>query len=312
MSQLIKEGSAGQDVRDLQRKLNTVLGLGLTIDGQFGPATTRAVRMYQTSIDELVVDGVVGPQTMASIERLYAQYADQCDKIYKGKFAVFVDAGHGGLDDNGRYVTPGKRANHGGIHLHDERGNYYEGHENRIVAAMFMNACADAGIPCIPIYHPYKDKPLGTRSELVTSYVRRGYAGYLHSFHSNAISSKNSAEKLESTKGYMVFSTLGNNFSDQIATKQFENVKAATNNEWTYRTQMHPDGDVDYEVNFQILRETDLVDFPFFGAILSEWGFHTSKDDTLRNIIGRRGQRVEAALETAKWVYEQWKKQSKR
>lgn len=308
--EILKQGSTGDSVRDLQRKLNKVLDANLVVDGQFGPATVRAVRMYQGRINKLVVDGIVGPQTMTSINRFYAQYAAQCDQIYAGKFAVFVDAGHGGIDDSGRYVTPGKRAHHEGVHLHDELGNYYEGHENRIVAAMFMAACADVGIPCIPIHHPYKDTPLGTRSELVTSYMRRGYAGYLHSFHSNAISSKNSPEKLESTKGYMVFSALGNNFSDQIAAKQFENVKAATNNEWVYRTQMHPDGDVDYEVNFQILRETDLVDFSFFGAILSEWGFHTSKEDTLRNIIGRRAQRVEAALETAKWVHDQWKKQS--
>lgn len=296
-------------MRELQRKLNKILNLGLTIDGHFGDHTLRAVRQYQGKIEELKVDGIVGSKTWASINRVYAQHADQSAKIYHGKFAVFVDAGHGGLDDKGRYVTSGKRWRHEGVTLHDINGNYYEGHENRIIAAMFMEACADAGIPCIPIYHPWKDTPLRTRSELVTSYVHRGYSGYVHSFHSNAISKDNTPEKLEATKGFMVFTGLGNNFSDQIAGQHFENVKIATDGEWIYRSSGDATGP-DYDQNFQILRETDLEDFPVFGAILEEWGFHTSKDDTVRNIIGRREQRVKAAVETAKWGYEAWKQQS--
>jgi hypothetical protein len=60
---------------------------------------------------------------------------------------------------------------------------------------------------------------------------------------------------------------------------------------------------VDYEVNFQILRETDLQEFPWFGAILEEWGFHTSKTDAeFITDPANRGKRIAAALQTAKWV----------
>ena len=299
----LRQGSTGQSVRDLQRKLNTVLDANLVVDGQFGPATTRAVRMYQTSIDELVVDGVVGPQTMASINRVYAKKADRYQGLGKGQFVIFGDAGHGGLDHRGVYVTPGKRARHDGK-------DYYEGVENRLAAEAFIQAATKAGYHCIRTYHPYKDTPLYIRANTVKEWLDQDCSGYLHSFHSNAISSDNTPEVLEATRGYMVFTGLGNNLSDQIAKQHLEHIKEETAGEWVYRDNRGACGP-DHDKNFQILRQTDLSQYPFFGAILSEYGFHTSKSD-VDFITSKEGRwaRTQASLRTAKWVHEEWKKQS--
>lgn len=303
----LRKGDRGAAVRALQLRLRNVLNRNLVVDGDFGPATERAVRLFQ-GIYDLTVDGVAGPVTQGKLERVYnIMFLDNSSLLHftERRFVVFVDAGHGGINGQGRYVTPGKRARHEGVELHEE-GNYYEGYENRIIAEAFIEACTDTNIMCVRTYHPWKDTPLAERSEIVRSWLRRGYVGYLHSFHSNAISSSNTPERLEATRGFMVFNTLGDNFSDDIATQHFSHVRQETNNEWVYRTQTSRDGDVDYEVNFQILRETDLDEFPFFGAILDEWGFHTSKTDTLFITNPRnRQRRVSACVRTAKWVKQQ-------
>ena len=291
-------------IKNLQYKLKKVLNQSLSVDGVAGPSTKKAVQLFQ-SLYGLEVDGVAGAKTKSKLDQVYLMmFQENSNLLHFGgkRFVVFVDAGHGGIDENGLYVTPGKRAYHEGEEMH-ERGHYYEGFENRLIAEAFIDACNSYGIMCIRTYHPYKDTPLSERAEIVRSWLRRGYYGYLHSFHSNAISSSNSSEKLDATRGFMVFNTTGNNFSDQIATRHFDNVKAVVGvGNWNYRSQ-DSDGDVDYEVNFQILRETDLKEFYSFGAILEEWGFHTSKTDA-KFIIDpiNRKKRVEAALRTALWA----------
>lgn len=303
---MLKRGAKGQVVKNLQYKLKKVLNRSLSIDGDFGPSTEGAVRLFQ-SLYRLRPDGIVGPITEAKLNQVYdTLFRNNSPLLNFGRrrFVVFVDAGHGGINEKGNYVTPGKRAYHKGDRMH-ERGHYYEGYENRLITEAFIEACTLQGIMCIRTYHPYKDTSLSDRSEIIRSWLRRGYYGYLHSFHSNAISSSNSAAKLEATRGFMVFNTRGNNFSDDIATQHFKHVKATMGDNWRYRTQSSQDGDEDYEVNFQILRETDLTEFHWFGAILDEWGFHTSRTDA-RFIMTpeNRKKRVLACLKTAIWVKE--------
>lgn len=57
---LLKEGSKGDDVKKLQKKL------GLTEDGSFGSKTTDAVKSFQTK-NGLTPDGIVGPKTWETI-----------------------------------------------------------------------------------------------------------------------------------------------------------------------------------------------------------------------------------------------------
>lgn len=63
-SDVMKQGSRGEGVRQLQQNLGM-----RQADGIFGPATANAVKTFQQS-QGLTVDGVVGPDTKARIERL--------------------------------------------------------------------------------------------------------------------------------------------------------------------------------------------------------------------------------------------------
>ena len=53
----------GEDVRQVQQALAKT-GAGVVVDGIFGPSTKLAVERFQ-SVNNLTVDGVVGPQTLA-------------------------------------------------------------------------------------------------------------------------------------------------------------------------------------------------------------------------------------------------------
>ncbi|WP_313949437.1 peptidoglycan-binding domain-containing protein [Frankia sp. AvcI1] len=54
-----------QDVQQIQQKLAN-LGYPIQVDGQFGYQTNHMVKDYQLK-HGLLVDGVVGPQTRASL-----------------------------------------------------------------------------------------------------------------------------------------------------------------------------------------------------------------------------------------------------
>jgi N-acetylmuramoyl-L-alanine amidase len=65
---IIRPGDAGDDVRDVQRRL---IALGRSLDpdeleGRFGPSTLEAVRSFQTE-RRLPEDGLVGPDTWAQL-----------------------------------------------------------------------------------------------------------------------------------------------------------------------------------------------------------------------------------------------------
>lgn len=61
----LRNGSSGDDVIELQKKLNEV-GYTLDVDGNFGSKTEEAVRDYQQK-NGLTVDGIVGTNTWGSL-----------------------------------------------------------------------------------------------------------------------------------------------------------------------------------------------------------------------------------------------------
>lgn len=63
---LIRPGSSGSRVADLQKLLNS-RGAKLNVDGQFGPLTREAVLSFQKK-NGLVTDGIVGGQTMEALQ----------------------------------------------------------------------------------------------------------------------------------------------------------------------------------------------------------------------------------------------------
>jgi putative chitinase len=62
---VLRRGSFGDAVKDLQELLVNN-GLDISIDGDFGPATELAVRMFQKG-NSLTVDGIVGQNTWRSL-----------------------------------------------------------------------------------------------------------------------------------------------------------------------------------------------------------------------------------------------------
>lgn len=63
---VLRRGMEGGDVRSLQALLNAKAGKRLAVDGDFGPATDRAVREQQAFF-RLAVDGVVGARTWPTL-----------------------------------------------------------------------------------------------------------------------------------------------------------------------------------------------------------------------------------------------------
>lgn len=63
--QRLLHGSKGQEVRQLQQRLN-LAGANLFLDGDFGDVTEKAVRAYQLKVG-LVADGVAGEKTLAAL-----------------------------------------------------------------------------------------------------------------------------------------------------------------------------------------------------------------------------------------------------
>jgi peptidoglycan hydrolase-like protein with peptidoglycan-binding domain len=66
---LLKTGTSGAAVKKMQQ------ALGIPADGQFGPATEKAVREYQEK-NRLAVDGMAGPETLARMQ-VFAEITDK-------------------------------------------------------------------------------------------------------------------------------------------------------------------------------------------------------------------------------------------
>ena len=66
VSKILKIGSKGQDVIELQTKLQK-LGYPIAIDGDFGPKTENVVKLFQRN-KGLGVDGIAGPKTLSKLK----------------------------------------------------------------------------------------------------------------------------------------------------------------------------------------------------------------------------------------------------
>lgn len=62
----LKNGSRGEAVKELQRFLNKMLNLGLVVDGEIGPKTIAVIKKWQKA-NGLAVDGIVGAKTKAKM-----------------------------------------------------------------------------------------------------------------------------------------------------------------------------------------------------------------------------------------------------
>lgn len=65
-TEVLKNGSRGEAVKELQRYLNATMNLGLVVDGVLGPKTIAVMMKWQHE-HGLVADGLIGPATKAKM-----------------------------------------------------------------------------------------------------------------------------------------------------------------------------------------------------------------------------------------------------
>ena len=68
---ILKNGSMGSGVKELQRFLNNTMKLGLVVDGKLGPKTIAVIKKWQKA-NGLVADGLIGPKTKALMNKIAA------------------------------------------------------------------------------------------------------------------------------------------------------------------------------------------------------------------------------------------------
>ncbi len=201
---------------------------------------------------------------------------------------VFLDAGHGGIDRNGNYVTaPSKQFQHARGTFHNGRW-FYEGVFNRIITDRIAAKLRNLKIDCLVVSHEYVDTPLAQRVDMANWYHRNYKPGIFISNHANASNGN--------ARGYEIYTSPGRTPSDALADLHWTNVKdlpgppyqsyvLVPNLHWTNvkdllgtRISMRPDlsdGDNDKEANFFVLVRTAMP------AILVEHLFFDNYDDAL-------------------------------
>lgn len=127
---------------------------------------------------------------------------------------VVIDAGHGGLDANGKYTTPainGKFFDHKdkSLSFHGIAGNsvFYEGVFNRIMARKLAYDLAALGIQSVNCYNDVTDTPLSRRVALSNNIHRLYLNTIVASLHANA----------GGGSGAEIFTSVGLTSSDKLA-----------------------------------------------------------------------------------------------
>ena len=69
-SNMYKNGSRGEQVKLLQKELNTVMSCKLDVDGIFGTKSTACVKKFQKK-NSLTQDGIVGSKTCTKLNQIY-------------------------------------------------------------------------------------------------------------------------------------------------------------------------------------------------------------------------------------------------
>ena len=184
----------------------------------------------------------------------------------KTDFCVFLDAGHGGLDKNGKYVTaPSKQFKHSKGEFHGD-GWFYEGVFNRVLTDRVAAKLTTLGISNIIVSHEYVDISLHYRVDMANWYNKNYKKGLFISNHSNASGSGRA-------RGFEIYTTRGKTKSDKVATLHYENVQDLMGDRIKYRPERSKDGDPDREKNFFVIKNTAMP------AILIEHLFFDNFDD---------------------------------
>ena len=175
---------------------------------------------------------------------------------------LIIDAGHGGIDAQGRYTTAPYK-----MHTFSNGEVAYEGVYNRKIAKYLYILCKyTTNIKPFFTVHPSDptDVPLSKRIEFANTFD--AYDTLFYSLHSNA-SPKHNA------RGFELFTSRGETRSDKIAECVGNKIiKHFKKDQLVFRKDFS-DGDLDKEANFKVLRETKC------SAILAENLFFDQYDD---------------------------------
>jgi N-acetylmuramoyl-L-alanine amidase len=180
------------------------------------------------------------------------------------KYLYLLDPGHGGLDEDNNYVTPGKRSP-----LFEDGSCLYEGVNNREIVKLLQNALEDANIDSVNIVDSYRDISLNERVRRANE-LGRGLKCIYISIHSDAFGN---GKQWTSPSGISVYTSVGQTKSDEFADYVIQELQCNFENTVKWRFDKSSDGDKDKEAHFYVLRKTLMP------AILCELGFHTNKEE---------------------------------
>lgn len=218
------------------------------------------------------------------------------------KYKWIIDLGHGGLDENGKYVT-GEKKRYTFTGLKDPRVKkakgvevpdltIYEGVVNRQIGAALVRMLKEKDIDFQVISEPVADTPIGARKAMIANaqveqdaITRRnrkekvsnpdGKQCIALSIHNNA-SSNDISGKGNKAKGCEIWTTKGEDVSDKVA-DFFAKWYMKCFPEAKFRSYTGKDGMHDKEANFTVI----TAPLP---SLLVECGFYDNKEDALNMI----------------------------
>lgn len=190
----------------------------------------------------------------------------------KNNYKWLLDAGHGGIDENGNYTTaPRKMYAHEGFTI-------YEGVINRAIVNKIVDKLAASGLDFALLHDEVVDTSLTERVRRANNiHVKNGNC-ILLSVHSNA----------GAGKGLEVFTSIGRTASDTIAQLLAEQYKKDFP-EFPFRSDL-ADGDLDKEESFYMLSK------PICPAVLVENFFFDNLEEAKLLIKDEFQERIASTL----------------
>ena len=90
---VLRKGSKGKAVENLQTNLNKAINAGLAVDGDFGSKTEKAVKDFQKKYG-LEVDGIYGPKSQAKMQEVTSAKGGEV-ALYKFNYTMNIRKGPG-------------------------------------------------------------------------------------------------------------------------------------------------------------------------------------------------------------------------